>query len=213
MEKEFNRDIELTFRIRNAKLVDAVQKCAIERNTTVTDLLRRNGAYGLLATYYALASFKKTPQDKKGIWRRGVMDICEILNVIPETLFDLDLYEMPIKKNVVKRYMTKEHLMLMQGSQFAGLLPAETETPEDYMERVESVELLKKEFERVFEGRSERNVKIIKMYFGVGVDKEYSLQELSDEFKLSREGIRQIVKRLLEHMRQHIDVEVVNRFC
>ncbi len=62
-------------------------------------------------------------------------------------------------------------------------------------------ESLKDEIRRVLKTLSPREELIIKMYFGIDQDRPFTLEEIGDRLKLTRERVRQIKERALARLR------------
>lgn len=62
-------------------------------------------------------------------------------------------------------------------------------------------ESLGQEVRRVLKSLTEREEKIIKMYFGVDYERPYTLEEIGERLKLTRERVRQIKERALARLR------------
>lgn len=60
---------------------------------------------------------------------------------------------------------------------------------------------LRQEIRRVLKSLTEREEKIIKMYFGVDYERPYTLEEIGERLKLTRERVRQIKERALIRLR------------
>jgi len=73
----------------------------------------------------------------------------------------------------------------------------ETETPAN----AATYALLQDELEKVFEHLEEREEKILKLRFGIGVGYPRTLEEVGQIFNLTRERIRQIENKALEKLR------------
>ena len=63
------------------------------------------------------------------------------------------------------------------------------------------VESLQQEIRRVLKSLTPREEKIIKMYFGVDYERPYTLEEIGERLKLTRERVRQIKERALTRLR------------
>lgn len=59
---------------------------------------------------------------------------------------------------------------------------------------------------------SDREAKIIRMRFGVGVNTDYTLEEIGAQFKITRERVRQIEAKALEKLRNSIPAESLKSF-
>ncbi len=62
-------------------------------------------------------------------------------------------------------------------------------------------ESLREEIRRVLKTLTPREEKIIKMYFGVDYERPYTLEEIGERLKLTRERVRQIKERALSRLR------------
>lgn len=60
---------------------------------------------------------------------------------------------------------------------------------------------LRQEIRRVLKSLTPREEKIIKMYFGVDYERPYTLEEIGERLKLTRERVRQIKERALIRLR------------
>ena len=49
---------------------------------------------------------------------------------------------------------------------------------------------------------NEKEIEIVKLFFGIGVSHEYTLDEIGDAVGLSRERVRQIKERALKRLKQ-----------
>lgn len=76
-------------------------------------------------------------------------------------------------------------------------------TPEDSA----STQLLKEQVQGVLSTLSEREQKIIKMRFGLENGKSHTLEEVGQEFAVTRERIRQIEAKALAKLRKHKDAK------
>ena len=70
-----------------------------------------------------------------------------------------------------------------------------------------SNQLLKEQVQSVLSTLSEREQKIIKMRFGLENGKSHTLEEVGQEFAVTRERIRQIEAKALAKLRKHKDAK------
>ena len=70
------------------------------------------------------------------------------------------------------------------------------EDPDRYL----IAESLKKELDIMLGTLSEREVKILKLYYGIGFERAYTLDEVGDKMKLTRERVRQIKEITLNRL-------------
>jgi len=68
-------------------------------------------------------------------------------------------------------------------------------------------QLLKEQVQAVLSTLSEREQKIIKMRFGLENGKSHTLEEVGQEFAVTRERIRQIEAKALAKLRKHKDAK------
>ena len=60
-----------------------------------------------------------------------------------------------------------------------------------------------KEIERTLSTLSEREADVIRYYFGLSGHRQHTLEEIGDEFGLTRERVRQIKEKTIKKMRNH----------
>lgn len=73
-------------------------------------------------------------------------------------------------------------------------------------------ESLKGEIQRVLKTLSAREQTIIKMYFGIDHERPYTLEEIGEHLKLTRERVRQIKERALSRLRHQSRCENLRSF-
>jgi len=61
---------------------------------------------------------------------------------------------------------------------------------------------LRKEIERTLSSLTEREASIIKLYFGLNGKHPYTLEEIGEEFSLTRERVRQIKEKAIKRLKQ-----------
>jgi RNA polymerase primary sigma factor len=62
-------------------------------------------------------------------------------------------------------------------------------------------ESLRKEIERALSTLSEREVEVIKLYFGLNKEHSLTLEEIGEKFNLTRERVRQIKEKAIRRLR------------
>ena len=82
------------------------------------------------------------------------------------------------------------------------------ETPED----AAATQLLKEQVAEIISTLSEREQKIIKMRFGIGGGKTHTLEEVGNEFSVTRERIRQIEAKALSKLRKHKQMKRLHEY-
>ena len=84
----------------------------------------------------------------------------------------------------------------------------DSKTPEESA----TSQLLKEQIQAVISTLSEREQKIIKMRFGLDNDKSHTLEEVGQEFAVTRERIRQIEAKALAKIRKHKDAKKLHEY-
>lgn len=59
------------------------------------------------------------------------------------------------------------------------------------------------EINAILETIDSRDAEILRMYFGISVDRKYTLEEIGTQYNISRERVRQLKERALEKLRHH----------
>jgi RNA polymerase sigma factor, sigma-70 family len=75
-----------------------------------------------------------------------------------------------------------------------------------------SNQLLKEQIQSILSSLSEREQRIIKMRFGLGNGKSHTLEEVGQEFAVTRERIRQIEAKALGKLRKHKDTKKLHEY-
>lgn len=84
----------------------------------------------------------------------------------------------------------------------------DTATPEESA----SGQLLKEQVQEVLSSLSDREQKIVKMRFGLENGKSHTLEEVGQEFAVTRERIRQIEAKALAKLRKHKDSKKLHEY-
>lgn len=84
----------------------------------------------------------------------------------------------------------------------------ESATPEDSAAN----QLLKEQVQAVLSSLSEREQKIVRMRFGLDNGKSHTLEEVGQEFAVTRERIRQIEAKALAKLRKHKDAKKLHEY-
>jgi RNA polymerase primary sigma factor len=75
-----------------------------------------------------------------------------------------------------------------------------------------TAQLLKEQVETILSSLSEREQKIVKMRFGLENGKSHTLEEVGQEFAVTRERIRQIEAKALAKLRKHKDAKKLHEY-
>ncbi|MDO4870583.1 MAG: RNA polymerase sigma factor RpoD [Candidatus Saccharibacteria bacterium] len=84
----------------------------------------------------------------------------------------------------------------------------DNDSPED----VAATQLLKEQISDILDTLSDRERKIIQMRFGLGSGKSRTLEEVGQEFDVTRERIRQIEAKALAKLRKHKDAKKLHEY-
>ena len=76
--------------------------------------------------------------------------------------------------------------------------------PDQFVER----ETVKKNLEFILDMLDEREAKIIKMRYGIDGPK-YTLEQVGEEFQVTRERVRQIEQKVLQKLKEHIGLQKI----
>lgn len=97
-----------------------------------------------------------------------------------------------------KNPMSLDKVVGEESDTFVGdFLPANIGTPSDISEE----QALRRDLEQAIIGLTAREQKVIRMRFGIGEKRDYSLEEVGNHFNLTRERIRQIEVKALQKLR------------
>ena len=73
-------------------------------------------------------------------------------------------------------------------------------------------QILKEQLASILTTLSERELKIIKLRFGIGGGRPHTLEEVGTEFSVTRERIRQIEAKALSKLRKHKDTKKLHEY-
>jgi RNA polymerase primary sigma factor len=62
-------------------------------------------------------------------------------------------------------------------------------------------ESLQKEIERSLSTLTERERDVVRLFYGIGFNHEYTLEEIGDKFDLTRERVRQIKEKAIKRLK------------
>ncbi|MCL2689496.1 MAG: RNA polymerase sigma factor RpoD/SigA [Chitinispirillia bacterium] len=83
-----------------------------------------------------------------------------------------------------------------------------SESPEDGMLDIS----LNSEVDAVLESLTEREREVVKLYFGIGEETAYTLEEIGVRFNLTRERVRQIKEKALKRLKQGSRSKRLNQY-
>ncbi len=73
-------------------------------------------------------------------------------------------------------------------------------------------ESLRQEIERALSSLSDRESEVLKLYFGIGRDRPFTLEEIGDHFGLTRERVRQIKEKAIAKLRHQTRSRSLRQF-
>jgi RNA polymerase primary sigma factor len=89
----------------------------------------------------------------------------------------------------------------VEGEDNSLLDVLENNTTPDTDENLNYMESLRREIERSLSTLTERQADVVKLYFGIGIDHPMSLEDIGDQFGLTRERVRQIKDKAINKLR------------
>ena len=84
-----------------------------------------------------------------------------------------------------------------EGDMYEVLLSKDNPTPDGALLN----DSLRKEIERALSSLTEREAAIIRLYFGLNGKHPYTLEEIGEEFNLTRERVRQIKEKAIKRLK------------
>ena len=149
-----------------------------------------------------LESFKKSPRkicSGFGVrpnydigWSKPALMLANFFGVEPEEIFPPGTWYLKGGKPVV-REISLSDLMQLPGEAEYLALPS----PEDITMRSE----LREQVEAALRTLTPREKRVIEMRFGIGENSDHTLEEVGQDFEVTRERIRQIEAKALRKMR------------
>jgi RNA polymerase sigma factor (sigma-70 family) len=193
-ENEYRIDIK----VRNNLILTKIESLGYK---SVHDFCNASGiSYPTLLNF---TNMKNPIFDTKGRIKKSIQKLCDLLNCIPEEIFSASQMEASLKSNKRTLQVKEAEMMfLMDQSNNQNIL-------EDLTERQQMEDLT----EEALGTLTQREEKIIQMRFGLGeYKKEHNLNEISGEFNLSSDRIRQIEQKALRKLRHHVRSEKLRHF-
>jgi RNA polymerase primary sigma factor len=113
----------------------------------------------------------------------------------------LELPEFKIKDSIsISGRHVSVDAPIVEGEDFS-LLDVLSATETARTDNALMLESLQTEIERSLSTLSERESEIVKRFYGLGVKHNYTLDEIADEFNLTRERVRQIKEKAIRRLR------------
>ena len=73
-------------------------------------------------------------------------------------------------------------------------------------------ESLTLELERALQTLTPREAEVIRLYFGIGVENSFTLEEIGERFDLTRERVRQIKEKTIRRLRMSKKVRLLREY-
>lgn len=180
---------------------------------------RRGYKFSTYATWWIRQAITRCLADQSRVIRIPV-HLIELINKLkkltleylqnhgrePNVVWLAKQLDLPVKKvadlqKVAKEPHSIENQISEDGeSTFADFLEdTNTLTPEQAMER----EQLKETLKEMFKGLTAREAKVLRMRFGIEMGTDHTLEEIGNQFDVTRERIRQIEAKAIQKLRQN----------
>ena len=191
--------IRTEIRFKNATFMNALER---SKYNSIAELSRVSGIS--VHTLYYVASLNHTK-----ISIENQTKLAEMLNCNAYDLFEQ--YEEVIKQS--KEYpkkLTKDipiDTMLSLSSNKMLQLESDYDTND-----IDNEESLKEDMSGILNTLKDRERDVIKLHFGIGVEYPMSLNEIGEEFGLSRERVRQIKEKAIRRLRHRARANVLKKY-
>jgi hypothetical protein len=177
------KEIRLEMRVKNNALYKAIH----ETHRSVGAFA---AAHGLrMVSVHRLLLFRDSPFTKAREYRKICLDLSRVTGIGVEELFPAHLYD--AVKNPVKVVEIDSFTAIgYAGRRVLAALPA----PDDFttFDDAEVDGIRKALVASILKTLTSREAEVLKLRFGIGVDKPYTLDECARIFRVGRERVRQI---------------------
>ena len=121
----------------------------------------------------------------------SIQEIAEAMEMAPD--------DIKISLKSAGRHVSMDAPLLQdeEGNMYDLLLSKDTPSPDKAL----LTESLRKEIERALSTLTYREANIIRLYFGLNGKNQHTLEEIGDEFNLTRERVRQIKEKAIKRLK------------
>ncbi len=181
-------DVRVQIRFRN----DLLQRLIDEQPLPLYKLAKEIGVgYGVILY---LKSLRHSPYSNRNReeFSETAKKIAAYFNITPEVLFPEDIYRIKWPSKLEKAFPAERVACLVQSDdqRLRALLPHE------FVENEETKVTIK----NVLKSLTPRERRVIEMKFGLGEEEKHTLEEIGQDFEVTRERVRQIEARALRKM-------------
>ncbi len=184
MPKEYKVEV----RVRNNLILTAMLENGI---SNIAELCRRMGSGRQQGLVGLIVNLKLSPRNGRGEWRPVVLRMVEVLHRLPEDLFTAEQEEMKLKSNRGSFEVSFEEVRGLLVNRSGGHSP----------EAIMSARQLHSAVEKVLNTLTPQEERVLRLRFGLGVVEEHTLEEVAEQFEVSRERIRNIEASALRKLR------------
>lgn len=182
------KDFRVITQVKNNRILEYMEREGIRNQS---ELARLSGVSATVVGEFI--NMKETAKSAvRGHWRSEVIRLAAALRAMPEDLFpEIQLYNKVEDNTVVQRIDADGFEMLASASRMAGLPP----------DRVVEIDSGKKALEGLLLSLTPKQERLIRKRFGLGAEREHTLEEIAEDFGVTRERIRQMEKKAFESLK------------
>lgn len=181
------KDYRVNLKVKNNRLLSMIEASEYK---TVSSICERMGF--IPQKLYNLVNLKVSPLDKKGQWRKVIIDLCDLLGCTPDDLFSEEQISNPIEKNSFTLTTNLEELgrlseRHLSTSQEFTVLENNTK---DVLAKI------------LDEHLSPRQKDILIRSFGLFGEEKQTLEEIGKVYGVGKERVRQIIFKSIYNLQK-----------